>query len=116
MARYVQSLFLSSDTIVKSSLQCTPQELAILLPAFNKIGTAFDQEDFTGPQDVGFKSPLLNQIIFSLPKVKEPVQGIIKDVHLKTAAEGKKESLWTDFEKYPEISDTYLVRSLFLLP
>ncbi|KAJ2917229.1 hypothetical protein MD484_g3189, partial [Candolleomyces efflorescens] len=88
--------------------QCTPQELAILLPAFNKIGTAFDQEDFTGPQDVGFKSCLLNQIIFSLPKVKDPVQGIIKDVHLKTAAEGKKESIWTDFEKYPEISDTYM--------
>ncbi|RXW20992.1 hypothetical protein EST38_g4863 [Candolleomyces aberdarensis] len=88
--------------------QCTPQELAILLPAFNKIGTAFDQENFTEPQDVGFKSPLLNQIIFSLPKVKEPVQSIMKDVHLKTAAEGKKDSLWTDFEKYPEISDTYM--------
>lgn len=89
--------------------QCTPQELAVILPAFNKIGTAFDLDNFEKPEDVGFSSPLLNQIIFSLPKIKEPVQSIIKEIHLKKAADGELDSLWTDFDKYPAIAEADMV-------
>ncbi|KAF5324788.1 hypothetical protein D9611_004290 [Ephemerocybe angulata] len=85
--------------------QCTPQELAVLLPAFNKIATAFDQENFTSTEDVGFESSLLNEIVFALPKIKGPIQSIIKEINLAKAKEGAMESLWTDFEKFPEISD-----------
>ncbi|KAG6874073.1 hypothetical protein C0995_006930 [Termitomyces sp. Mi166 len=83
--------------------QCTPQELAVLLSAFNKIAQAFDS--FASPSDVGFKSSLLNEIIFSLPKLKGPMKELISAVRLDQAAEGKKDTMWTDPERYPEISD-----------
>lgn len=84
--------------------------MAVLLPAFNKIGIAFDQEEFAAPQDVGFRSPLLNEIVFALPKVKAPIQSIIQEINLAKAKEGKMDSLWTDDDKYPDIQDASMVR------
>ena len=66
-------------------------------------------ERFETVEDVGFQSPLLNQIIFSLPRIKEPVQGLTKEIHLKKAADGEIEAIWTDFDKYPEIAEAEMV-------
>ena len=94
-------------------MKCTPQELAILLPAFNKIATAFDS--FENSSDVGFKSRILNDVLFSLPKLKEPIKGFLDDISLKKAADGRKDTMWTDPEKYPAIADIDLVSILFPL-
>ena len=85
----------------------------MLLPAFNKIAKAFDEVQ--KPEDVGFKSRILNQIIFSLPKLKVPVKDILDAVCMKKAAEGKKDQMWNDTHKYPAISDRDLVGHVFLL-
>jgi DNA mismatch repair protein MSH3 len=101
----------STDGIVAAKTlkyaQCTPQELAVLLQAFNKIATAYDS--FEGPPDVGFKSKILNDILFSLPKLKNPINGFLGDISLKKASEGRMDMMWTDPEKYPSIADIDLV-------
>ncbi|TFY77098.1 hypothetical protein EWM64_g6915 [Hericium alpestre] len=83
--------------------KCTTKELSILLPAFNKAATTFSA--VPSPSDVGFKSPLLNEIIFAWPQLREPVQELIGAISLKNASEGNMELLWTDPEKYPEVSN-----------
>ncbi|KAF5330723.1 hypothetical protein D9619_005575 [Psilocybe cf. subviscida] len=83
--------------------QCTPPELAVLLPAFDKISKAY--EDVQGPNSVGLKSHVLNDIIASLPMLKEPIKDILGAVNLKRLKEGPKKSIWTDWNKYPGISD-----------
>ena len=64
------------------------------------------------PSNVGFKSTLLNNIIFSLPKAKEATQEMLSAVSLGSASEGRKEKLWTDPERYPTIADMGLVSFL----
>ncbi|KAI9456446.1 DNA mismatch repair protein MSH3 [Russula earlei] len=83
--------------------KCTPKELATLLPAFNKIASAFPS--FESPSVVGFKSALLNSIFFALPILREPVQQLMDAVVLKKAAAGNKAEMWVDPERYPEIAD-----------
>ncbi|KAF8497242.1 DNA mismatch repair protein MSH3 [Russula emetica] len=83
--------------------KCTPKELAILLPAFNRIATAFPP--FESSAAVGFKSELLNGIFFALPLLREPVQQLIDAVVLKKASAGNKAEMWADPERYPEIAD-----------
>jgi DNA mismatch repair protein MSH3 len=103
----------SKDSQTRTSVQCTPQELAILLQAFNKIAIAFDS--FESPSDVGFKSKTLNDVLFCLPKLKDPIKGFLGDISLKKASEGRKDIMWTDPEKYPSIADIDLVRISSLL-
>ncbi|THH32975.1 hypothetical protein EUX98_g1202 [Antrodiella citrinella] len=81
--------------------KCTPQELALLLPAFNKIASAFNPIDRLS--EAGFRSPLLNDVICTLPKLKDPVQDLLGVFSLKAAAEGKKDSMWTDPDKFPDL-------------
>ncbi|KAI0086630.1 muts domain V-domain-containing protein [Irpex rosettiformis] len=83
--------------------KCTPQELAILLPAFNKIAIAFDRVPNSG--DTGFRSPILNDIIAALPRLKEPVKALLDDISLKDAKEGNKVTMWNDPDKYPSIDE-----------
>jgi DNA mismatch repair protein MSH3 len=92
---------------MQNCLQCTPQELATILTAFNKIAIAFDS--FDKPSDVGFKSIFLNEIIFSLPKLKEPMKDLLGIMSLKKAAEGRKDTMWNDPERYPNIADMDMV-------
>ncbi|KAJ7109234.1 muts domain V-domain-containing protein [Mycena epipterygia] len=86
--------------------QCTPQELAVLLPAFYKIGNAFS--DLETPADVGFKSTLLNNIIFSFPPLKIPMGNLLDAIDLKQTAAGKKDRMWRDPSKYPKLEDNIL--------
>lgn len=55
--------------------------------------------------DVGFKSPVLNDIIATLPRLREPVQELIGMIVLKRAAEGNKKTMWSDSEKYPALAE-----------
>ncbi|KAH6918993.1 DNA mismatch repair protein MSH3 [Coprinopsis sp. MPI-PUGE-AT-0042] len=91
--------------------QCTPEELAILLPAFSKVADAFAHNDFQESEDVGCQSQLLNEIIFALPKLKQPVDNLLEQIHLKRAANGDKDHMWADEDKYPDITGAicYLV-------
>ncbi|KAG6841688.1 hypothetical protein C0991_008326 [Blastosporella zonata] len=58
-----------------------------------------------GQGNVGFESNLLNEIIFSLPKLKQSMKELLGAVHLQQAAKGKKDAMWTDPDRYPDISD-----------
>ncbi|KAI0260994.1 DNA mismatch repair protein MSH3 [Gloeopeniophorella convolvens] len=83
--------------------KCTPKELSVLLSAFNRISMAFPR--FQSPAAVGFKSPLLNGIVYTLPLLREPIQELIDTIVLKKAAVGNKAGMWSDPERYPEIAD-----------
>jgi len=69
----------------------------VILPAFNKIATSFDA--FAEPSQYGFASTLLNEIIFALPLLREPVTNLLSAVNLQAASEGRKDNLWSDTEK-----------------
>lgn len=84
-----------------------------MLPALNRVATAFDsfEEDSLGD----FRSKLLNEIVLSLPKLKSPIREYLRAISLKSAAEGKKESLWTDTERFPALTEYALVSPLGLV-
>ncbi|KAJ3779412.1 DNA mismatch repair protein MSH3 [Lentinula raphanica] len=84
--------------------QCTPQEIAVILPAFRKIAFAF--EPMEESSDAGFNSPLLNDIVFALPALRSSITELLQTISLKQAAEGNKDELWVDKEKYPSIEET----------
>lgn len=83
--------------------QCTSQELALLLTCLKNCGDAFGP--FQTPSDVGFKSYILNDIIFSLSSLKEPMIALYKDINIVQAGKGVKEKLWYDPTKYPKLSE-----------
>ncbi|KAJ7632480.1 muts domain V-domain-containing protein [Roridomyces roridus] len=85
--------------------QCTPRELAVLLPAFQKIGDAFANQPI---EDLGLESRLLKEIISALPPLKGPMSELVNLIDLEQAAEGKKENMWTDPTQYPELEDFHL--------
>ncbi|KAI6124838.1 muts domain V-domain-containing protein [Pisolithus croceorrhizus] len=87
--------------------QCSPQELATLLPAFNKVANAFD--GLVNEPGGGFTSKLLNEIALALPKLKAPMRDLLGAVSLKEAAQGNKMSLWKDDEKYPALVELHLM-------
>lgn len=62
------------------------------------------------PASVGLESPVLNEIISSFPRLKEPIKDLLATINLKKASEGKKDSMWTDLERYPSIIDADMVR------
>ncbi|KAF8631445.1 hypothetical protein AX17_005122 [Amanita inopinata Kibby_2008] len=86
--------------------KCTPRELATILPAFGKVAGAFNQ--VAHPSDVGLKSQMLNNIIYSLTKLKRPITEILDALSLTQAAEGNKSSIWADPERYPAVADADL--------
>lgn len=85
--------------------QCKPEELALLLSALQRIANAF--EDVETPADVGFQSPVLNEIVYALPKIRPAVSGIVAEISLKEAAAGNREHLWTDPGRYPAVLDAF---------
>ncbi|KAK7467062.1 Mismatch repair protein msh3 [Stygiomarasmius scandens] len=84
--------------------QCIPKELAVLFSAFEKIAKPF--EPFNEISHVGFRSRLLNEIIFALPTLRPAVKEIIGAIHTAEALKGNKVGLWTDSDKYPKIEET----------
>lgn len=57
-----------------------------------------------------FKSKVLTDVIATLPKLREPIRGLMNTISLKMAKEGKKEQMWTDPDKYPDIDSLTVVR------
>ena len=88
-------------------MQCTPQELATLLEAFDKVAKLLGPADSSATQEdtTGAKSPLWRSILASLPRLSEPLKDILGAIKLKKAQEGNKIEMWTDTERYPEIAD-----------
>ncbi|KAL5529107.1 hypothetical protein ACEPAG_5081 [Sanghuangporus baumii] len=84
-------------------LKCTPRELARLVRAFAKIAESFNP--FERSEDVGFSNAILNDIIFSLPSVRDSVKKINACLNLKKADEDKRDELWNDPDKYPQVDD-----------
>lgn len=106
---------LSRGARTEQLTQCTPKEISILLPAFNKIAIAFDDVDPSDPASVGLNSLVLNSIISSLPRLKGPVQELLRIVNIKKAGEDKKDMMWNDPERYPAITDSDMVCQYFSL-
>lgn len=67
-----------------------------------------DPDDLTS---VGLKSPVLNTIFGSLPRLKDPIKELLDAINLKNAAEGNKAMMWNDPERYPGIIDSDMVLS-----
>jgi DNA mismatch repair protein MSH3 len=88
-------------------MKITPAELAVFLKAFNRIATTFSP--VTSSDAVGFRSPLLNSIIYYLPTLREAVKGLIGAIHLGKAAENDKIDLWTDPDRFPAIEEAATV-------
>lgn len=57
----------------------------------------------------GFKSPLLNDMIHAFPALRSSITELIGHICMKRAAEGRKDELWLDKEKYPRIEETRMV-------
>ncbi|KAF5365702.1 hypothetical protein D9758_003271 [Tetrapyrgos nigripes] len=87
--------------------QCTPKELATLIAAFDKVAKAF--KPFIDISAVGFRSRLLNEIIFVLPTLLSTIQEVAGAIRTKEALEGNKTDLWTDPDKYPKVEETAMV-------
>jgi len=71
-----------------------------LLLAFERIGNVFT-EDFRTPADVGLKSPILNEIVYSLPKLRPIIKEYIGVVNIDQAKEGSKELMWQNPDRFP---------------
>lgn len=67
------------------------------------------------PEDAGFKSSLLNDIIFAMPRIREAVKSLLGDLNLKNAKEGEITNLWASPEKYPELEDVRFVSGMYKL-
>ena len=58
-------------------------------------------EDFQTPADVGLKSPILNEIVYSLPKLRPVIKEYIDVVNIDQAKEGSKELMWQNPDRFP---------------
>ncbi|OCH90300.1 hypothetical protein OBBRIDRAFT_826026 [Obba rivulosa] len=83
--------------------KCTPQELVILLKAFERIAATFNAPDPAGR--ASFQSPILEDVVNTLPKLKGPVNALLAEINVKKASEGCKDEMWTDLDKYPELDN-----------
>jgi DNA mismatch repair protein MSH3 len=75
--------------------------------AFKKVGDAF--EGFETSSDVGFESPVLNDIVYALPKLRSPIKGFLDSIRIDQAVEGKKELMWMEPDKFPGLVDAAVV-------
>lgn len=85
-------------------LKSNPKEVASVLSALSRVGNTFSL--FEKPDDVGFQSRLLNDIIFALPRIQVPIRALLEELDLKYAKEGAMADLWKNPNKYPKIKDT----------
>ncbi|KAF7304661.1 DNA mismatch repair protein [Mycena kentingensis (nom. inval.)] len=87
--------------------QCAPEELVLLLQSFYKIGAAFPA--FETPAEVGFKSPILNSVIFALPALKAPMQALLNEINVPHAQKNRKEAMWRSEDKFPDLEEQRMV-------
>ncbi|KAG9018923.1 Mismatch repair protein msh3 [Tulasnella sp. 427] len=84
--------------------KCTPKELATLLTAYQRIGNAF--EPLEDPSLTGFESPLWNDIVSSLPRLRKPISQLLEVIDLsKARADKDKSELWVDDEQFEDLAN-----------
>ncbi|KAF7295053.1 DNA mismatch repair protein [Mycena indigotica] len=83
--------------------QCTPSELVRLLQSFHKVGTAF--QSVPSASQVGFKSMLLNRIIFALPPLEQPTRQLLNELDIAEARMDHKDRMWADANKFPQLEE-----------
>ncbi|KAG8900331.1 Mismatch repair protein msh3 [Tulasnella sp. 417] len=84
--------------------KCSPKELAALLTAYQRIGNAF--EPLEDPAHAGFKSPLWNDIVSTLPRLRKPVSQLLEVINLsKARADESKSEIWMDDEQFEELAN-----------
>ncbi|OCF34115.1 DNA mismatch repair protein MSH3 [Kwoniella heveanensis BCC8398] len=101
----LRSLLVNMPDLVKGLTRvqygkATPTELATLLVALTRIGSEFKPE-----QGNIFRSVLLNNILKTLPSIKDVSKGFLDALNLKAARENDEADLWADPYKYPDIQD-----------
>jgi hypothetical protein len=83
--------------------QCTPPELARLVPAFSKVANTF--EEVPDVSDIPLTSELLRDVVFTLPLLRLPMRSITAQFSVKAAAEGRISDVWANDAKYPILDD-----------
>lgn len=73
------------------------------------MATTFDE--FQAAKDVGLSSPILNEIIYALPKIKDSVTKILSNINLLKAEEDARADLWYDETKFPDLDEIKIVRA-----
>ncbi|KAI0806964.1 muts domain V-domain-containing protein [Fomes fomentarius] len=89
--------------------KCTPQELVVLLKAFQRVSTTFSAlHPSQPPSGTNLKSKLLKGVVEALPKLRDPVRELCDAIVLKEAEEGRKDTMWNDVDKYPDLESLTL--------
>ncbi|KAF9050682.1 hypothetical protein BDZ89DRAFT_1005971 [Hymenopellis radicata] len=86
--------------------QASPNELAVILKAFQRIADSVEPTDSAA--DVGFQSPLLNDVIYSLQHVKKPITEILSVTSIKRLTEKERHEIWLDKDRYPDLEDQHM--------
>lgn len=84
----------------------TPQELLRVLSAFQRIGDEFHNlpKDLS-QSSVGFKSSMINDTFYALPRIKPLVQKFLSQINVAKAKEGAKADMWLPEYQTEEITD-----------
>ncbi|WVQ94763.1 hypothetical protein IAU59_001844 [Kwoniella sp. CBS 9459] len=101
----LRSLLVNMPDLVKGLTRvqynkATPTELATLLVALARIGSEFKPD-----QGEIFRSALLNNILKTLPSIKDISKGFLDALNLKAARENDEADLWAHPDKYSDIQD-----------
>lgn len=90
--------------------KATPAELVRVLQAFERVAKEFeavDEEDVAkGAKTAssGLKSQLLKDIVESLPRIREEVDGYLRAIDWGKAREGKKEEMFKELTEEVQVS------------
>ncbi|KAL7423908.1 Mismatch repair protein msh3 [Cryptotrichosporon argae] len=82
--------------------KATPTEVATILVALVRVANEF-KPDTTAAAP--FRSALLNNILKTLPTIKDVSEAFLGDVKLSKARENSEADMWNDVGKYPDIQD-----------
>lgn len=84
----------------------TPQELVRVLSAFQRIGDEFPNlPSDLSQSSVGFKSPMINEAFYALPRIKPLVNRFLSMLNVTKAKEGAKADMWAADHESEEITD-----------
>ncbi|GAA5822849.1 hypothetical protein JCM11251_004399 [Rhodosporidiobolus azoricus] len=104
--------------------RASPNEMLRVLEAFKRVGAVFDEVDSPGVADAAIsdedeededegpvrsraggslKSALLKSLVRELPRVRNVVRALAEQIDVKAARDNKKDSLFLDEGKYPDL-------------
>ncbi|RXK40429.1 DNA mismatch repair protein MSH3 [Tremella mesenterica] len=80
--------------------KATPSELATILTGLNRTGSEFKPNE----GDI-FSSSLLNNIVKTLPTIRDKAREFLGAMNTKAAFENDEANLWVDPDRYPDLQD-----------